>query len=283
MNEPQQMQVAQQIQQGGGILFIDYKYDADNAQSLRQFAVQCGRGHEFFVINPYDPSVSNTYSPILDGDPNEVAARLSSLIPTDGNPGSDFYKQSVNILLTIILEAHKAAGLSYNFHDLAVILNDEKAMQELQNKLNTRAPNSDEAKNLKSFLDQYMRPQNGELDMKRIRETLGGMAGRLYQFGSGSFGKILNTYTPEVKIYDTFRDSKIVYVALPTMGRDIAARNFAMLLLGDFRTAMSRLQRNQQDQPRIPFACFSLNPPPGDCQPSGSHHFHTKDHHEPQR
>lgn len=255
--------MAQQIQRGGGVLFVDGKLDADNILSLYQFAVWCGRGHEFYVLNPGDPSTSNTYNPILDGDPDEVAARLLSLIPsTEGNAGSDFYKQSANQALTIIIGACQRSGLAYNFYDLAVILNNEEAMKELQNKLNSRAPSSDEAKNLKLFLDQYRIPQDprnplaGGIDMKRIKETLGGMAGRLFQFGTGSFGQILNTYTPEVKIYDAIRDGKIVYAALPTMGKDIAANNFGKMLLGDFRTAVSWLQRNKHDRPRIPFLCF---------------------------
>lgn len=255
--------MSQQIQRGGGVLFVDGKLDADNILSLYQFCAWAGRGHEFFVLNPGDPSTSNTYNPILSGDPDEVSARLLSLIPsTEGNAGSDFYKQSANQALTIIIGACQRSGMAYNFYDLAVILNNEKAMQELQNKLNKAAPNSDEAKNLKLFLDQYRVPQDprnplsGGLDMKRIKETLGGMAGRLFQFGTGSFGEILNDYNPEVKLYEAIRDGKIIYAALPTMGKDIAANNFGKMLLGDFRTAVSWLQRNKQDRPITPFLCF---------------------------
>ena len=66
----------QQIQRGGGVLFVDGKLDIDNIESLYQFAKWAGRGHEFWVINPGQAEFSNTYNPILYGDPDEVAARV---------------------------------------------------------------------------------------------------------------------------------------------------------------------------------------------------------------
>jgi intracellular multiplication protein IcmO len=45
-------------------------------------------------------------------------------------------------------------------------------------------------------------------------------------------------------------------VALPTMGKDVAASNFGKMVLGDFRTAVSWLQANKADRPKIPYMCF---------------------------
>ncbi|MFX6803998.1 hypothetical protein ABTH20_21305, partial [Acinetobacter baumannii] len=64
------------------------------------------------------------------------------------------------------------------------------------------------------------------VDIKRMRETFGGIGGRMYMFGTGSFGKVLNTYTPEIDLFEAIKSNKIIYVALPTMGKNEAASNF---------------------------------------------------------
>ena len=254
----------QQIQRGGGVLFVDGKLDIDNIESLYQFAKWAGRGHEFWVINPGQAEFSNTYNPILYGDPDEVAARILSMIPsTEGSAGSDFYKQSSNEALVIFLSALKRARLAYNFSDLAVLMTNALSMEELVQKVEAAAPDCAELRNLNLFLDRYRVPLNdtrnplaGQINMTKMKDVLGGLAGRMFTFGNGSFGTVLNDYDPEVKIYDAIRGNQIIYVALPTLGKDVAANNFGKILMGDVRTSLSWLQRNKQDRPTIPSMMF---------------------------
>lgn len=254
----------QQIQRGGGVLFVDGKLDEDNILTLYQFCKWAGRAHEFFVLNPGNPALSNTYNPILEGDPDEVAARLLSLIPsTESSAGADYYKQSSNQALVTIISACQKTGLAYNFYDLAVLLNNARALEELQATLVNRFPRSDEARNLRLFLDNYRHPSNdpknplrGQIDVKKMKDVLGGMVGRLFTFGTNQFGEVMNTYKPDVRLYEAIKGNKIVYVALPTMGKDVAASNFGKMVLGDFRTAVSWLQANRADRPKIPYMCF---------------------------
>jgi intracellular multiplication protein IcmO len=254
----------QQIQRNGGLLFVDGKLDGDNILSIYQFAVACGREKDFYVLNPGDPQLSNTYNPIADGDADEVAARLIGLIPsTSTNAGQDYFKQAANQGVVTLVAACKRAGYAYNFYDLSVLLNNAKALEDLLRKLVKDKPKADETRNLRLFLDQYRLPANdtrnpmaGEIDLKRLKETFGGIGGRLFTFGTNQFGEVLNTYTPDVKMYDILKSGKICYAALPTMGKAIAASNFGKMILGDFRTAISWLQANKQDRPKIPFMAF---------------------------
>lgn len=254
----------QQIQRGGGVLFVDGKLDEDNILTIYQFAKWAGRAHDFFVLNPGNPSLSNTYNPMLEGDPDEIASRLLSLIPsTESNAGADYYKQSANQALVTIISACQKTGLAYNFYDLAVLLNNSRALEELQATLVNRFPRSDEARNLRLFLDNYRHPSNdpknplrGQIDVKKMKDVLGGMVGRLFTFGTGTFGEVMNTYKPDLRLYEAIKGNKIVYAALPTMGKPDAAANFGKMLLGDFRTAVSWLQKNKADRPKIPYMCF---------------------------
>jgi intracellular multiplication protein IcmO len=62
----------QQIQRGGGLAFIDGKLTAEDIQTMYQYCCWAGREQDFLVLNPGNPAMSNTYNPILRGDPDEV-------------------------------------------------------------------------------------------------------------------------------------------------------------------------------------------------------------------
>lgn len=256
--------MTQQIQRGGGLLFVDGKLDVDNIISIYQQCAWSGRAQDFLVVNPGDPKNSNTYNPIADGDPDEVASRILSMIPsTESNAGSDFYKQSAFEALVVIIGAIQKCGLKYDFYDLAVLMNSAKALEDLLERLRTKYPKAAEFRNFLMFLDRYRVPINdprnplkGQIDTKRLKETLGGIAGRLFTFGTGNFGEILNDYDPDVNLYEGIKSNKIIYVALPTMGKDIAATNFGKMILGDLKTAVSWLQADKSARPKIPFMGF---------------------------
>lgn len=286
----------QQIQRGGGVLFVDGKLDEDNIQEIYEYAAYCGRAQDFMVVNPGRPEMSNTYNPILYGDPDEVAARIISLIPdTSSSAASDYYKSTSALALVCFISAlqestqeqidewvkeckgkglpegyvdsNRISGVAYNFLDLALLTMNEGVLNSLLQRVQLASPDSLTRKNLSIFLEQYARDGGNhfggdapagslQIDLKRLKETLGGIGARMQQFGSGKFGPVLNSYTPEVNMYEAVRDSKIVYVALPTMGKDVAAQALGKIVIADLRTAISWLQMNKHDRPKIPFLAF---------------------------
>jgi len=232
----------QQIMAGGAVVFVDGKMNGDDIQVMYNYCQWAGRPQDFVVINPGNPEASNTYNPILFGDPDEVSARILSLIPsTESNAGADYYKQSGNQGVTTIVAALQRTGVSYNFIDLSILLMNQKALTYLEK----ITPVSDEKTNLSLFLDQYrVAGKDGKqmLDMKRLKETFGGVGGRMFTFGTGKFGKVTNTYSPDVNLFDAIMAGKVIYMPLPTMGKDIAANNFGKMEIGDLRTATSWIQ-----------------------------------------
>lgn len=253
----------QHIQGGGGLLFIDGKLDVDNLQQLCNFAKWCGREHEVFVINPDDPENSNTYNPVLIGDPDEKADGILNLIPsTENSPGSDHYKQEAKQSLTTLIAALQRARLAYNMIDLTVLLMSGKALEQLERTLMQNHPKAEETRNFSLFLDKYRAPmsdknQPGAIMVDKLKGTFGGIGGRLFTFGTGSFGKVMNTYTPDVNLFDAIRGNKIVYVALPTMHKDMSARNFGRLCIADLRTAIGKIQKlPKSGRPNPPFWVF---------------------------
>lgn len=254
----------QQIQRGGGMLFIDGKMNGEDLQKLYEICKYCGRERDLLVINPGNPELSNTYNPILYGDPDEIASRLLSLIPdTSSSAGADHFKQSANQAITILVAALQKAGLAFNFIDLSVLLMNPKAIDELEVRLLNTAGDTNEARSLSLFLDQFravnpMRPDLGaQVDVKKMKEVFGGIGGRLFTFGTGKFGEVLNTYAPEVNLYEAILQNKIIYCALPTMAKNIAAENFGKMIVGDLRTTVAWIQAlPDEKKPKRPFMCF---------------------------
>lgn len=234
----------QQIQRGGSVIFVDGKMNSQDLETIHKYCAWCGREHDLLVISPGNPKMSNSYSPVVDGSPDEVVSRILSLIPdTSSDAGSDHYRQAANQGLSVILYALRAAGLAYTFMDLTMLLINARAMEYLVNK----TPPGPEKTSLQIFLSNF-KAKGGGLDVQKMRETFGGIGGRMYQFATGDFGQVLNSYSPEVRLYDALREGKIVYVQLPTMGKSEAAQNFGKMVIGDLRTAVSWLQALPEEQ-----------------------------------
>lgn len=250
--------MAQQMARGGGILFIDAKLDKDTRDKMAWMCDLYGRRDDLLVLNTADPQNSNSYNPVLYGEGDEVSSRLLNLLPlTEGSAGADHYKQQANIAIANVINALKAAAYRYHFGDLTLLLQSTAAMNELRRVVPQGSP---EARALEIFLDQYRSMGKGgvaDLDMKRLKETFGGIAGRIALFAQGGFAKTFCTYTPEIDLYDAIVNNKIVYIMLPTMAKDTAAINLGKMIISDLRTAAARVQElTKSKRPNPPFLCF---------------------------
>lgn len=247
----------QQMSRGGGFIFIDAKLDRETRDKLAYMARILGREHEFYVLNVDEPHNSHSYNPILDGDADEVSSRLLNLQPsTESNAGADFYKQSTNHALTVLVAALKEAGFLYHFGDLVILLQSAQAMANLERMV----PPGPKRMALQVFLDQYRkRTKEGiVIDTDKIKQMLGGMVGRMSQFAQDKFGAVFNTYAPEIDLTDIIVNNKMLYVMLPTMGKDVAALNLGKMILSDLRTSVYRVQSLPVKQrPNPPFVVFA--------------------------
>jgi len=244
----------QQTMRGGGWLFIDGKVDADTRNHVAYMAEAAGRQDELYVLDISNPENSNTMNPLLEGDPDEVASRLMNLIPSsENNPGADFYRQSANHALTVIIGALQAANKLYHFGDLSILLQSGAAMETLER----MTPEGGAKRALAIFLDQFRkRGKDGDtmIDTDRLKTVLGGMSGRIALFAQGKFGEVFNVYAPEIVLKDIVVQGKMLYVSLPTMGKDTAALNLGKMIILDLRSAVAVVQTlPSHERPKIPF------------------------------
>ena len=231
----------QQAARGGGYIFIDAKLDAETRDKLAFMLKLLGRADDFYLLNVDSPDNSHTYNPILRGDSDEVASRLLNLLPSaENSPGADFFRQQANYALTVLTGALKSAKRRYTFSDLAIMLQSDRALESV-----LRLPMDAEARmTLEIFLNQFRKKDKSgsSIDVNKLKETFGGMSGRIAQFAQNKFGRVFNTYAPEIDLTEIVLNNKCLYVMLPTMGKDQAALNLGKMILSDVRTAVYNVQ-----------------------------------------
>lgn len=247
----------QQACRGGGFVFIDAKLDAATRDKLGYMLLLLGRADDYYVLNVDEPTNSHSYNPILRGDADEVASRLLNLLPSaENSPGADFFRQQAMYALTVLTGAMKSANRRYNFNDLSILMQSDKALESLM-----RLPLSTTARmSLEIFLNQFKKKDKSgtSIDVEKVKTTLGGMAGRIAQFAQGKFGAVFNTYAPEIDLTDIVLNNRCLYVMLPTMGKDQAALNLGKMILSDLRTAVYNVQGLAEHlRPNPPFFIFA--------------------------
>lgn len=251
----------QQILRGGGLLWIDGKLDPANLELLWQMCNWCGRADDLLVINPGNPALSNTYNPILAGEPDEIAGRCLSLLPdAGGNAGADYYRQSAVVAIAALVRAVQATGMAMDFADLRILLSNTNALEWLGATLRGQK-HDDAADEYDLWLGQYRRRDRKTgavgVDLDAVKAVFGGIGARLTQFAAGGFGEVMNCYAPEVDLFRAVAEHKIVYAMLPTMGKPEAASALGKMIVGDFRTAIAKVQAlPEAERPTVPFMAF---------------------------
>lgn len=235
--------LAQQMARGGGFLFIDAKIDQDTLNQLSYLATLYGREDELYVLDVSDPSNSHSYSPLIHGDADEKSARLLNL--QEENPAADHYRQSAAQAFRVLFDALDALEYNYTFQDFTTLCVSSQLLLELEGELASKHPGSSESIALSTFLEQYRnRDAKGgvKINTEMLKKNIGGMISRLSQFASGKFGQVFNTYDPEIDLLDILMNNKMLYVMIPTMGKDTAALNLAKIILSDLRSVVARIQ-----------------------------------------
>lgn len=246
--------VRQQIMRGGGALVLDAKVNYDDIDEFYSLANTYLRGEDFRLINIDDPKYSHSYNPLLRGDEEAVSSRILNTVESGNNPQSEHFKQQANTALVATLGVVKEMGLAYNSLDLYLLLSNPEVMEWLYRS----APEGIRKTQYGAFLDGYRTrdPITREyvLNRDRINSQLGGIANRLFAFGSGSLGQIMNSYNPEVDIIRAIDNNQILYITCPVLEKPESAIAFAKMFLSDMRSALAVLyRRSRLDLPVIPY------------------------------
>lgn len=239
----------QNIANGGGAIFIDGKMDYKDFQDFYDLMYSIGRHEDVFVVSPGNPELSNSYNPILNGDPQEIASRIISLLPSDAR--AEFYRSEGYKALVTFISATLKLYEAFNMYDLAIIMSNEQAMLQLEEQLKSKYPTAPETLQFSLYLDGYR--ESGKMNFARLKGNISGTAAKPYVFGTGLFGEVTGDYDPDINLLDCIQNNKIVYVMLPTMNKPDASKEFGKIFMSDFRTVVGWLQHDVKKRPKIPY------------------------------
>ncbi|MBY0379958.1 MAG: type IV secretion system DNA-binding domain-containing protein [Burkholderiales bacterium] len=239
----------QNVVNGGGGIFIDGKMDYNDFQGFYDLCYAIGRHNDILVVSPGNPEKSNTYNPVINGDTQEIASRIISLLPQDAR--ADFYRNEGFKTLVVLISAMKKLTDVFNMTDLSILMSNENAILYLETQLKEKYPNSVETLEFSLYLDGYR--ENGKLNFAKLKGNISGTASKPFTFGLGDMANICNDYNPEVNLLECIKNNKIVYVMLPTMNKPDASKEFGKIFLSDFRTVVGWLQQDFTLRPKIPY------------------------------
>jgi len=209
--------VKQFLEKGKGVTVIDPKGDNEVIAGTVEFLKGLGREDAFWFWDPMFAHLSNSYNPLYSAikykKPEHVAVMVIATMPKAGGTAT-FYEniqKEFTRALTKLLGAIPETGKMANFMDLyAIVANLPRSIEYL---LDTYATQLKGDKDLihrywvKSIYDEAKRN-------KDFRSYLRGLQQHLAIYAFNFDPKLLNSYDPEIKIADAFRDAKMLYFSL---------------------------------------------------------------------
>ena len=107
---------------------------------------------------------------------------------------------------------------------------------------------------MESMMTKNLRGQK-EIDLKKFKENLGGLASRMSMLSQGGIGEIFNAYAPQINLYDVIVGNKILYVMLPSMEKsETTAKYIGQFIISDLQSAIAKVNKlREYEKPATPF------------------------------
>lgn len=208
----------QQIQRGGGVIFLDGKANSETLSALSQEAEANHRKSDFQILDFGDPTRSVSYNPWAGLEADEALPLFSRLFPrTENNPDARFRQEALTATLDAVLRALQTTGRQEHLGELAALLRSPKKLAELEASL----PESSAKTALTLVLDRCRKPgplaPPAHFDETCLKSLTEGAAESLERLTQGDQSLIFNTVTPDIRLEEILKQRKILYVAAPTL------------------------------------------------------------------
>jgi type IV secretory pathway TraG/TraD family ATPase VirD4 len=229
---------AQDIEQGRGALVMDAKGDRETLDKIYRQVKKAGRENDFLFFSLAYPEKSNSYNPLLRGNPTELKDKIiSANVWTE-----EFYKKKSEETLLLLMKSLKEQNEVVTFHKLYELLSNERKLTAL-------------AKNLKS--EHLREAMHSILTNYRVfQKDLSGMTADVGMISESEFAGILAAEKPEIDLLDAYLNKKIVYFQLNAQGYEETARRFGRIVLQDLKTISNYVQAYLPEEKRNFFPIF---------------------------
>jgi hypothetical protein len=215
------------IRAGRAALFIDGKGDRETLSAIWNLAREAGREGDFRYFDLRRPAESHTYSPLLNGTPNEQADKIMAALRWD----NEFYRAQSKAVLLRVLRSLRATGLPYSLDDVLAAMSDLPALRALADAV----PDVDRRAELEHIAGRW----------KDYLVETSGMRSQLESLLLTDFGELLKAPLPTLDLAEAYQTGGIVYFALPVARFPETAPLVAKLIISDLNSVAGMVQDGQ--------------------------------------
>lgn len=268
--------LTEQITQlGGGCCVIDGKGTAEFAKEIFGIAAAYGREDDFVYLNFLDMDNTHTINPLLSGDALALSEILNSLLDGEENEWKAKQKEFMEVVLKLLVYKRDNENLPIDFSILSqymsfsVILNEMINYREYVYK---SVVLDDLVIYVSTIIDMgYEEFLNANKDfiLEKYQMAEKNQAQGIYDVGmavqqwrgiivklKSNYGRIFNTQTPNISMWEIVQRNKILFVTLPTMASDVTPKYLGKLILGLFKAVADQKARFAKE-PEIPFVILA--------------------------
>lgn len=254
--------IQRRIAAGAAVFVVGSSVDESLLGAMIGASTAVGRGADLLIVNPGSPALSHPYNPVLHTAPTKVASHvLNFLADQDATAGHDSTPTAA--LVRAIVSSLQLAGLPYSYLDLGMFVMKPDAISALIEHMATAYPRSVQLGALqqacKAFQDDV-----GDICAVKLKGRFSGLAGSMCMLGAGRAGEVFNSYQPDVVLHEALVTRKIVYLAIPYIGRGQAASNLRRIVISNLADAVLR----SIGEPGAPTALAVFTDPGGCNDPS---------------
>lgn len=230
--------LGRQIAAGGAVVVIGASVKESLLTVMIDTGKAFGRSADLLVVNPFTPAISHTYNPVLHTAPGKVASHVLNFISDQDTDGFCDSKPTA-ALVRAIVSCLQLAGLPYSYLDLGMFVMKPDAISALCEHMTTVYPGSVQLGALQQACKPFLGSE-GDISSDLLKTRFSGLAGSMCMLGSGKAGEVFNSYQPDVVLHDALATRKIVYLAIPYIGRGAAALNLRRIVISNLADAVLR-------------------------------------------
>jgi type IV secretory pathway TraG/TraD family ATPase VirD4 len=230
--------LTQDMVRGRGALIMDAKGDLETLNKIHNRVKQFGREKDFLFFSLAYPEKSNSYNPLMRGNPTELKDKIiSANVWTE-----EFYKKKSEETLLLLMKSLRKSSEVVTFQKLYELLSNEKKLAELAKRLKN------------SHLKDVMLTILPKFSV--FQKDLAGLTADLGMIAESEFANLLVTEKPEIDLLSAYLEKKIVYFQLNAQGYEETARRFGRIILQDLKTVSNYIQAYLPEEQRSFYPVF---------------------------
>ena len=242
--------IYQQIQRGGGYVFIDGKVSRRTINQIYDLSRLAMRESLFRIFNPSDPTITHTYNPLAkavqDIDKSNVAESLIKLLDPipEGSLAQHYHTLTLNLLHRVVKIFH-SIGKAATIRDVLEVLGHMEVVYPIL---------AEEIKDAHMMRDlvEYHKAFQSQL-LKAREEKFEGLDAKLSSILASKAASALCSPGSDIDFYNAIIKQQNVYIGLP-MDRDPSiAAGLGRLILTDIRFAIAEVLDRTDYRPSPPF------------------------------